>query len=71
MTWCSIFPNKKSNPTIKVVLLLKIAERISIDEPTMTRKLRFNLVNYIIFLENDLIFNCHIHTKFNIAIRCF
>lgn len=35
---------------MKVALLLEIAERISIDEPTMTRKLGSNLANYIIFL---------------------
>lgn len=41
------FPNEKSNPTMKVALLLEIAERVSIDESPMTRKLRFHLVNFI------------------------
>lgn len=41
------FPNKKSNPTMKVALLLEIAESVSIDESPMTRKLRFDLANFI------------------------
>ncbi|EGQ2756422.1 hypothetical protein NRV33_001186 [Staphylococcus pseudintermedius] len=41
------FPNEKSNPTMKVALLLEIAESVSIDESPMTRKLRFDLANFI------------------------
>ncbi|RYR88425.1 hypothetical protein DLS62_13480, partial [Staphylococcus pseudintermedius] len=38
---------EKSNPTMKVALLLEIAEGVSIDESPMIRKLRFHLVNFI------------------------
>lgn len=41
------FPNEKSNPTMKVALLLEIAESVSIDESPMSRKLRFDLANFI------------------------